>query len=192
MIAIVVFWLFLALVVAVAAGTRGRTGLGWFILSVILSPLIGLILVLVLPDRRQERLIARMAATAGDVRSGPFEPEGIYADIPYRALSDGSVEALMQGAIVRFRSVEHLTQTIAGVTPPFQQSPAADAFSAHDRRTGLGSFGMQLGKVFLVGGIVVIAIAYFFNSQFLNVKTGGEQPSGSRLTFESGRGFPWS
>jgi hypothetical protein len=99
MMAIFVFWLLFALVVAVAAESRGRFGLGWFFLAVLLSPLIGLILVLVLPNSRHERLIADIAANRDnvrpDARSGPFEPDGVYADIPYRVLGDGSVEALM-------------------------------------------------------------------------------------------------
>src|SRR5665647_3415495 len=111
MMAILIFWLLFALVVAIAAGSRGRNGAGWFILSVILLPLIGLILVLVLPNLRHERLIASIAANRDnvhpDARSGPFEPEGVYADIPYRVRGDGSVEALMQGGVVRFRTVDH-------------------------------------------------------------------------------------
>lgn len=55
---IFVFWLLLAYAVGVAAGSGGRSGFGWFIQSVFLSPLIGIILVLVLPDLRHERLIA--------------------------------------------------------------------------------------------------------------------------------------
>lgn len=41
-------WAILAVVVGVIAGNRGRSGFGWFLLSLLLSPLIGLILVLAL------------------------------------------------------------------------------------------------------------------------------------------------
>lgn len=47
---IVTFWLIGAVVVAVIAGSRGRSGLGWFVLSLLLSPLLGLILVALLPS----------------------------------------------------------------------------------------------------------------------------------------------
>jgi hypothetical protein len=47
---ILLFWLVGAIVVAIAAGARGRSGLGWFVLAVILSPLIALVLVLVMPN----------------------------------------------------------------------------------------------------------------------------------------------
>jgi hypothetical protein len=37
-------WLVFAFVVAIAAGARSRSGIGWFLLSAVLSPLVGLIL----------------------------------------------------------------------------------------------------------------------------------------------------
>ena len=80
--AIFILWPLLALVVAAAAQSRGRSGLGWFILAVVLSPLVGLILVQLLPNLRYERLIASLAVGPDDARLGAFEPEGIYADIP--------------------------------------------------------------------------------------------------------------
>ena len=43
-------WLLFSGIVGVAANARGRTGIGWFLLSVIVSPLLALILVLALPS----------------------------------------------------------------------------------------------------------------------------------------------
>lgn len=43
-------WIILAIVIGVIAGARGRSGFGWFLISVLLSPLIGLILVALLPS----------------------------------------------------------------------------------------------------------------------------------------------
>lgn len=51
---IVLLWLSFAVVAAVAASSRGRNGFGWFVLSVLLSPLVGLILVLVMPNLKAE------------------------------------------------------------------------------------------------------------------------------------------
>lgn len=48
MIEIFVFWLVLAIVVGVIAGSRNRNGFGWFILALVISPLIAGILVLAL------------------------------------------------------------------------------------------------------------------------------------------------
>lgn len=44
-------WFVLAVVVAVIADARGRSAFGYFMLSVFLSPLIGLILAVALPSR---------------------------------------------------------------------------------------------------------------------------------------------
>jgi hypothetical protein len=46
----VVGWVFFSAIVAVAAKARGRTGVGWFLLSIIISPLFALILVMALPS----------------------------------------------------------------------------------------------------------------------------------------------
>lgn len=48
-----VYWLIFSIVVGVAAGSRGRSGFGWFLLSAIISPLLALILVLILPKANE-------------------------------------------------------------------------------------------------------------------------------------------
>jgi len=53
---LILFYLVLAVVVGVAASARDRSGGGWFLLAVITSPLIAGVLVLLLPNRRRERL----------------------------------------------------------------------------------------------------------------------------------------
>jgi hypothetical protein len=118
---IVLIWLTFAIVVGIAGNSRGRSGFGWFILAVIISPLIGLILVLVLPNLRMEALaVARqprhpapVAALGGradrvvvNQSPKPFEPDGVLAGIPYRVAQDGSIEAVMQGATVKFRDFD--------------------------------------------------------------------------------------
>jgi hypothetical protein len=63
---LILLWVVFAVVVGIAAGVRGRSGFGWFILSLLLSPLIGLILVLVLPNKAALRAVEaanREAAT---------------------------------------------------------------------------------------------------------------------------------
>ncbi len=49
-----IFWFAFTIVVGVAANARGRDGLGWFFLALIVSPLIALPLVLVMQNRRSE------------------------------------------------------------------------------------------------------------------------------------------
>lgn len=46
---IFLFWFIMSVVVGVVASSRGRPGFGYFILSLILSPLIGFILAVALP-----------------------------------------------------------------------------------------------------------------------------------------------
>lgn len=57
---IIFIWLLLAVGVGLLANSRGRSGIGFFLLSAILSPLLGLIVVLVMSnkieDERKERL----------------------------------------------------------------------------------------------------------------------------------------
>ena len=47
-IVIVIFWVIFALFVGFIAINKGRSGMGFFILSILLSPLLGLIIVLIL------------------------------------------------------------------------------------------------------------------------------------------------
>lgn len=42
-------WLTFSVIVGVAAGGRGRSGVAWFLISALISPLFGLILLVVLP-----------------------------------------------------------------------------------------------------------------------------------------------
>jgi hypothetical protein len=122
---IVLAWIIFAFVVAIAAGARGRSGAGWFLISILFSPLVGLILVLVLPNLREEEKQERLAklqahpALSGSGagtqtdHSGPFEPDGVYSGVPYRVAQDGSIEAIMQGARVRFADMDRFTRALA-------------------------------------------------------------------------------
>jgi hypothetical protein len=56
------FWFMFSIVVGVFAGTKNRTGFGWFLLSLIISPIITFILVAVLPrvSKNPESLEAKL------------------------------------------------------------------------------------------------------------------------------------
>jgi hypothetical protein len=62
MLTAIIIWLALAIVIGVAAARRGRSGLGWLFISLILSPLIAAIFLALLPDRRYEEVLNRLAA----------------------------------------------------------------------------------------------------------------------------------
>jgi hypothetical protein len=125
-------WFVFAFLVAIAASSRGRSGAAWFLISAVLSPLVGLILVLVLPNLRHEQLLQTLAgrgpapprASLGgkatrvsiDRSDRPFTPDGVYAGAPYRAERDGSITAMMSGGLVVFRSVEQFQAAMEGKT----------------------------------------------------------------------------
>jgi len=67
----VFFWVLFAIVVGVAANARGRSGPGWFVLALIISPLIALLLVLVMQKGGESPNAARppfMALSHREVR----------------------------------------------------------------------------------------------------------------------------
>ncbi len=49
----------------------------------------------------------------------PFEPDGVYAGIPYRVHPDASVEAMLPGGLVKFKNLDQLLATVEG-TPAIQ------------------------------------------------------------------------
>jgi hypothetical protein len=51
---IIVSWLIFSIVVAIVASSRGRSRFGWFLLSLLFSPLLMLILVALLPSRKAD------------------------------------------------------------------------------------------------------------------------------------------
>ena len=121
---IVFFWVCFAIIVGVAANTRGRSGLGWFLLAVIISPLLAGLFVLALPrlegdvddDELARNVRREQKATA--LASNVFEPDGVYAGIPYRISDRNSVDAMMPHGLVRFRNMEHFTAAAKGKTAP--------------------------------------------------------------------------
>lgn len=44
------FWFTFAVILGIAAAGRGRSGVGWFLLAMIISPLLALILLVLLPN----------------------------------------------------------------------------------------------------------------------------------------------
>ena len=54
---IFILWLVLTGVVAAAAEARGRSGAAWFFVAFFLSPLIGILLLLLFPNLKHERLL---------------------------------------------------------------------------------------------------------------------------------------
>jgi hypothetical protein len=59
MIAIFFWWIGLSIVVAVAADTRGRSPIAWFIYAIIFSPLLSGLLLLALPNAGGDGRLSR-------------------------------------------------------------------------------------------------------------------------------------
>lgn len=67
---ILFLWLALSVVAGVVAGSKGRTGFGYFMLSLVLSPLVGLLLAIALPRVESKPQILG----PGDVAEGARVP----------------------------------------------------------------------------------------------------------------------
>lgn len=123
---ILTVWIILAGIVAIVAGARGRSAVGWLFLSVIISPLLGLLFVMAMPNLKHEDLLKKIAGrqpaplpkakfggkadrVTVDRTPRPFEPDGVLAGVPYRVANDGSIHAVMQGATVRFQDFDKFT-----------------------------------------------------------------------------------
>lgn len=75
---IIIFWFISALVVSAIAAEKGRSFIGFFLIALFLSPLIGLILVLLVPAD-QEKLDAEKIKE-GKLKACPYCAEAIKPD----------------------------------------------------------------------------------------------------------------
>jgi len=64
------FWFVLAVLVGVYAEKKGRSGIGFFFLSILLSPLLGFLIALVVDEQREE--IEARRVDLGDRQKCPF------------------------------------------------------------------------------------------------------------------------
>lgn len=75
---IVLFWFGLAIAVGVLASNRGRSGFTWFLISAVISPLLGFIFVLVMENLSAKQVVvihadspSKEVALEGDYRGAP-------------------------------------------------------------------------------------------------------------------------
>jgi hypothetical protein len=87
-------WLVFCIVVAIAANARGRSGIGWFLLSLLISPLFGLILVLVLSRKNPH---AKMRVDVYDGGTRRHQRVRLDEAIPAEDVEWVSQEILRQG-----------------------------------------------------------------------------------------------
>lgn len=70
-------WVAFAVVVGVAANARGRSWIGWFLIALVLSPLLALILVLVMKP-----VVSQETATTVNAEAGQSKKDDLYDDTP--------------------------------------------------------------------------------------------------------------
>lgn len=114
---IIIGWLLLSAVVSIAASSRGRNGVFWFVIAVVTSPLIAFLFVFALPNLKQEATLERIASGTNQqklLHEIAMESDGALNGIPYRVATDGSIYAIMQGAPVKFADFEKFTKAVGG------------------------------------------------------------------------------
>jgi hypothetical protein len=93
---IVVGWVVLAAIIGAAAGSRGRSSVGWFVLAVLLSPLIAGLLLAILPDLHTRGLLESLARDSSAVDDAALE-RNIRAGLPRRTTGTGRALLVAEG-----------------------------------------------------------------------------------------------
>ena len=72
---ILIVWVIVSIIVGIAANARGRNGVGWFFVSILLSPVLALLLLLVFPPlKAQESLEFNDAELRKNIKLSRREP----------------------------------------------------------------------------------------------------------------------
>jgi hypothetical protein len=92
------------------------------------------------------------------MQDGKFEAQGVYAGIPYRVLSNGTIDAMMAGGLVNFSTMEQLVAAASGSHVPHQTEPDDQYLDAH--REDLGPLSRKrMSNSQIVGWFIVAPIA---------------------------------
>lgn len=67
---IFIFWIGLSIIAGVVASNKGRSGLGFFLLAVLLSPLIGIIAALI--AKENQVAVEKQEINSGDKKKCPY------------------------------------------------------------------------------------------------------------------------
>lgn len=111
-----VFWVALSVVVAVAAQHRGRSPIAWGLIALVVSPVIGLLLVLVM--NRIDNPGAPLQAdgrseAAPKIEASPSKMfDGVISGRPYRKTADGMIEVNTGAGMKRYENLEKATAAV--------------------------------------------------------------------------------
>jgi hypothetical protein len=146
----VLFWIGLAVVAGVAANARGRSGIGWFFLSLVISPVIGLLAVLVMRRIEPEGVAFASAPAAAPSRpSYPAKPAPPPPPSPTKKCPDCAEMVQAEAKICRFCRHEFpepppkpkleirgygLAKPAAGVLPGVKTCPACYAVNTPESK----------------------------------------------------------
>lgn len=64
---IFIFWFAFSVIAGVVAGAKGRSGAGYFFLSIVLSPLVGIVAAALMPRIEPQRQVASIATEPGRI-----------------------------------------------------------------------------------------------------------------------------
>jgi hypothetical protein len=98
-------WLGFCVLVGVYASKKGRSGVGWFFLSIVISPLIGLIIVACLKDTKMEADVKQMEMEQEHLRERVSSDERMYE---YRlGRVENEVEKIQSSAMGAAQAIRH-------------------------------------------------------------------------------------
>lgn len=131
-------WLCFALAVGGIASRRGRSSIGWVVISIVISPVLGFILVMVLPPLEKmpssrDRTFAAVEAALerGDVSA--FEDVGFYARMYEMWAKDGLMKARTKEAKEATKAAAKARARAGKLQEDADRAPEAKAERARER-----------------------------------------------------------
>lgn len=116
MLWILVLWLALCFLVGLAANMRGRDGIGWFAVAIVISPFVAGALVFMLqrkPLPFSDEIARSQPANDSPPLTSTFKPDGVYAGVTYAVTPDSAIIAVTPKGLVRFKNIDEFLTAIS-------------------------------------------------------------------------------
>ena len=139
----IALWLLFAVIVGAVANSKGRSGVVWFLVSFVFSPLIGLVFVLIAGD---SPALAKASVATGM----PSENTHVRCSQCYELI-------MPQAKVCRYCGIER--------TPSAHPSAVESDKARHERAKNAEEIGREIAQIvksptFWVGAVVFIVILY--------------------------------